>query len=123
MNQLKVFEKKVLDLMVSSIIADELLKDIKNSPNIIEYTTTGNGYFLTIKHPSLPYHRIVCDRPILIGEYEGINTGFVIFIEKNELIIECHGWDDKSIPESFRNCDVKVYISEDSSIIPQSHLK
>ncbi len=108
MINLKPHEQKVLDILVSGTIPDDVLKEIKINPTITEYDVTGNGYFLTIKHPSLPIDRIVCDEPMLIGECDGVETGFIVFIENGELTIECHGWGDKDIPKDYRECRIQI---------------
>lgn len=108
MQNLKVHEHIVLDTLVSGIISADTMSDIKNEPTISAYDITDNGYFITLKHPDLPEERIVCDKPIIIGECNGIKTGFVIFIENNELTIECHGWGNHLIPKNYRELDVKV---------------
>ena len=108
MINLKPHEKLVLDILVSESIPDNVMKDIKANPSITGYDVTGNGYFLTVKHPSLPIERIVCDEPMIIGECDGIETGFVVFIENGELTIECHGWGDKAIPQDYRGLSVQI---------------
>jgi hypothetical protein len=108
MANLKSHEQIVLDILVLGIIPDAILKDIKSNPIITKYDVTGHGYFLTIKHPSLPLKRTVCNTPILIGECGGIETGFIIFIENGELTIECHGWGDKEIPRNYRELEIQI---------------
>ncbi len=108
MQNLNSHEQVVLDILVSGIIPNETLKDIKTAPNISKYDITENGYFLTIKHPGLPLKRIVCDKPVLMGECNDLETGFIVFIENNELTIECHGWGDKKIPKDFREWNIQI---------------
>ena len=108
MEELKSHEQIVLDILVSNVIAEDTLKDIKRNPIFPEYDVTGHGYFLTLRHPSLPLESIVCDKPMIIGECDGIETGFVVFIENGELTIECHGWDDSKIPRNYRELDIQI---------------
>lgn len=108
MQNLNSHEHIVLDILVSGIIADDTLKDIKSAPNISKYDITVNGYFLTIKHPRLPVKRIGCDKPMLIAECSGIETDFIVFIENGELTIECHGWGDKEIPQNYREFEIQI---------------
>ena len=108
MQNLNSHEQIVLDILVSGNIPDDILKDIKSAPDISKYEITGNGYFLTIKHPRLPVKRIVCDKPMLMGKCNGIETGFVVFIENSELTIECHGWGDREIPKNYRELEIQI---------------
>jgi capsid portal protein len=108
MQNLKSHEQIVLDILVSGIIPNDTLKEIKNDPMISEYNVTGNGYFLTMKHQNMPVERKVCDKPMLIGESGGIETGFIVFIENGELTIECHGWGDREIPQDYREFDIQI---------------
>ncbi len=108
MTNLKPHEQKVLDILVSGTIPDDVLRDIKVNPRIVAYDVTGNGYFLTIEHPSLPMDRIVCDKPMLIGECDGVETGFVVFIQNGGLTIECHGWGDKDVPKNYRDSRIRI---------------
>jgi len=110
MTHLKQHEKTVLDILVSGTIPDDVLEDIRSNPKITKYCASGNGYFLTITHPSLPTDRIVCHKPIVIGECSGIDTGFVVFIENGELTIECHCWVDKEIPKDYRDLNVQITV-------------
>jgi hypothetical protein len=70
-----------------------------------------NGYFLTIKHPKIPIKRIVCHEPVIVGKAEGVDVGFVVFIEDREIMIECHDWGDKEIPQDYRDKDVEIKIT------------
>ena len=108
MASLKPHELAVLEVLISKVIPEDILQEIKNDPHISAYDVTGNGYFLTIKHPRLPEKRIVCDKPLLIGESGGIETGFIVFIEKRELTIECHSWGDLQIPPNYRESEVRI---------------
>jgi len=108
MTVLKNFEARVIDLLTQGVLSAETIAALKEDAELVDYHTTGNGYFLTVRHPGLPTNRIVCDRPTLIGESRGVDTGFVIFIEDGELTIECHGWGDKEIPIAYRDQDVRI---------------
>jgi hypothetical protein len=74
----------------------------------VGYEYTGSGYFLSVRHATLPKERVVCHEPIVTGSADGITCGFIIFIENGELTIECHSWGDADIPEAFRDTDVQV---------------
>ena len=105
---LKKYEEQVLEILTKDVLRQGLIESIKTEGTISSYETTGHGYFLTIIHKELPDNRIVCSQPLLIGESEGIQTGFVIFIQNHELTLECHGWSDVEIPRTYREQDVKI---------------
>jgi hypothetical protein len=108
MQSLKKHELEVLDLLISGDISETIIKEIKNEPHVIDYTVTGYGYFLTVKHPSLPSNRSVYNKPMLIGQSGNVETSFIIFAENGELTIECHGWGDIVVPQDYREMDIKI---------------
>ncbi len=119
MDVFKGYEKKVLTLLASRILSPNHLNDIERDAELVDYEYTGSGYFLEVRHSSLPQERIVCDKPIVIGETDGITCGFIIFIEKGKLTIECHSWGEINVPENFRdkNVQVKAVTIEDGSFV------
>ena len=108
--ELKDHEKVVIGIFLSHVFSSELIEKIKNTPDISDYYVTGNGYFLTVKHPDLPSERAVYSDPIIIGNSDAIESGFIIFIEDKELTIECYGWGD-GLPEDYRDRKINVYLS------------
>jgi hypothetical protein len=78
----------------------------------VSYEYSGSGYFLTIAHPSLPAERKVCSQPIVMGRAEGVDCGFLLFIQDGKLLMECHTWGAKDVPEGFRDKDVQVDIAD-----------
>ena len=107
MNVLKEYEIKVLYLLASGELSPQQLEGLIKEGEFVDYDYTGCGYFLSLRHASLPRERIVCHLPKLIGSADGVICGFVIFIESGELTIECHPWD-ADVPEWFRDRDVQV---------------
>ena len=108
MGVLKGYERKVLYTLASCALSRRQLEAVAEGGELVSYEHTGCGYFLTIRHESLPEERVVCDRPVLSGSAGGVNCGFVVFIENGELTIECHPWGE-SVPEDFRDREVQVY--------------
>ena len=108
MESLRDYEKKVLRFLISDLFTTEELSKIISECRSVSYDYTGAGYYLEISHPDLPKHRIVRDKPIVIGESKGITSGFVVFIENNQLTIECYSWCESDLPEYFRDDNVRV---------------
>ncbi len=104
---IKGYEKVVIDKLASNHVSSHILEDIKTNSEVTDFYTTGNGYVLTVRHNQLSEKRIVCDTPSVIGEAEGVETGFLIFIENNELTIECHGLGSE-VPDDYRDKGVNV---------------
>lgn len=105
----KDYEEKVLDILVSKTLSFKKLNEIIRNSEFVGYEFTGSGYYLTVRHQNLPKERIVCSKPALIGEAENIECGFVVFLENNELTIECHSWGELEVPENFREKNVQLW--------------
>ncbi len=108
MSVFKDYETKVIYLLASSALSPRQLEALVSEGEFVGYEYTGSGYYLSARHPSLPGERIVCDRPLLMGKADGIDCGFVIFIEDGRLTIECHSWGELEVPEDYRDRDVQV---------------
>lgn len=94
---MKEFEHKI----IVELLEMSTLKNIDLSHTVgiesIEYS--GAGYFLTIKVKGLPKHRVVLDSPDIRGSLGSIEVGFIGFIEKSELTLECYSYDQEVLPE------------------------
>ena len=108
MEVLRDFEQTAIELLTRDVLSPEVLAEFKRSAEFVSCKHTGYGYFLTLRHPKLPEKRVVCHRPTLIGVSEGIETGFVIFLENHELTLECHSWGDETVPDNYRERHVEV---------------
>ena len=106
--KLKPHEIRVIDMLVSDVISSSTMNSIKTNPTITDYWTTELGYFLTITDAGLPIERIVCHKPRIVGECNGVETDFLIFIEEHELTIECVGMGEILPPEDYRDWDINV---------------
>ena len=45
---------------------------------------------------------------MLIGDSNGIETGFIVFIEDNQITIECHAWGDQEVPRNYRDQKIAI---------------
>lgn len=104
----KEFEWNVVEALTGSLLSHSLKSRLKDEAELVELSFTGCGYFLTVRHDELPATRIVCDQPMVIGDANGITTGFVVFLENYELTLECHSLDVDDVPEDYRERDVSV---------------
>jgi hypothetical protein len=88
---MKQFERVIIDELLSSdesktIVFPELANESK-----VEFT--GAGYFLALKDPSFPKKRIVLDSPDIRGQLDGIDVGYLAFVENHELTLECYSYE------------------------------
>jgi len=109
MEILRVYEKAVLDLLLRAVFSRAEISKLLEEAEFVSYEyTKGEGYFLTVRHETLPAERQVCQEPIVIGETNGVICGFVVFLQDKELTLESHSWSENEVPEDFRDQDVKV---------------
>jgi len=111
MTLFKDFELEVVKVLTSEVLSQDLRARLIAEAQLVGLTYTGAGYFLTVQHSELPLGRTVCNGPLIIGEADGIECGFIIFLENRELTLECHGWGN-SIPDVYRELDVSISYSQ-----------
>ena len=108
MTAFRPFEIEAIRLMASGVLSEsqmQLLCDAEH-PDIYEYT--GSGYFLSVKHPSLPVAPRTLSDPPVVGNADEIQAGFVVFLGNGELTLECHTWGSVDVPADFRDRAVVV---------------
>ncbi|HEY9877323.1 MAG TPA: hypothetical protein V6D29_02650 [Leptolyngbyaceae cyanobacterium] len=110
MGLLKKFEIYVLRLLMPTVLSAEQIDAVISEGEFVSYDYSGSGYFLTIKHPSLPTDRTVCSKPTVMGQAGEIVCGFILFMENHELTLECHSWETASVPEGFREGQVDITV-------------
>lgn len=104
---LKEFEKKVIKLLTSGVFSSYEIEEIIETAKFVGLEdNAGSGYFITIQHANFPKDYLVCSTPTIIGEFDDVNCGFVIFLENEELTLECHSWGEKELPQDFREKDI-----------------
>jgi hypothetical protein len=108
MDMFKEYEREVLRLLAAGVLTPEQIEVLASEGEFVGYDYTGGGYFLSVRHDSLPAERVVCNAPPVTGSADGVICGFVIFIENGELTLECHAWGEANIPEGFREGDVQI---------------
>ena len=106
---IKEFEREVIEILVKDVLPSSVLASVIEEPEHVDYEYSGAGYFLTVKHAALPHKRIVCCEPDVRGVVEGMESGFIVFLENNELTLECHPWDD-NLPEDYRDKEMSIIV-------------
>lgn len=104
----RAFERKVVKTLVSRRMSVDQVTAVLDSASLVSCEHTGVGYFLTVRHPSLPSEKIVCSEPLLVGKSADVECGFVVFLEDGELTLECHTLGSDSVPEDFRERQVEI---------------
>ena len=88
---MKNFEHKIiLELLKHSL--NDISKFSENSHED-EIYFSGTGYYLTFKNIDFPKQRVVLRTPNISGKLGGIEVGFLVIIQDNELTLECHSYD------------------------------
>ena len=105
------FEREVVARLVGHHLPTSVVESVLDTAELVSFESTGVGYFLTVVHPSLPIDRTVCNEPTLVGRADGLDCGFVVFLENGELTLECHTWGDAGLPDDFRTRDVSVELA------------
>ena len=108
MKPFRDFEREVVKILLASHVPIDEVEALLDSATWLSYDYTGSGYYLTVRHPSLPSARVVCDMPLITGTSGTIVCGFVVFLENGELTLECHTWGSEDVPEDFRERQVEV---------------
>ena len=102
MRALRTFEIEVIRLLGESSLDKNQLEALAFADSA-EYEYTGTGYFLTLRLPGLPTDRQTLHDPVVMGKADGIECGFVVFLEQRELMLECHSWGLVDVPNDFRD--------------------
>ena len=110
MSVFKEFEAKAIRLLAREHFSDSYIDDVVASAELVSYEYSGDGYYLTTSHATLPTERVVCDKPLLLGSSAGAKCGFVLIIDGGELIFECHSWGDAPISRDFREGQVQIEV-------------
>jgi hypothetical protein len=113
--KLEKFEIEILKIMISDRLTSNGWCDFLADYKIIGYEYTGAGYFLKISSEKLDLKNEVIHDPVPIGKIEELELGFLIYIEDNNIIIECHSWGIENPPENIRKLNVKI-ISDEKSL-------
>lgn len=96
------FEVDVLSRLTRDTLSPESLQAVLRHGIRVSFELSSAGYFLTVRHPSLPRARVVLHEPAVVGEAEGVSCGFLVFIQDGELCLECHSWGIASLPTDIR---------------------
>ncbi|MFL6675197.1 MAG: hypothetical protein ACJ8LG_18140 [Massilia sp.] len=112
MRALRNFEVEVIRLLGKSSLDKRQLDSLAAFTGSAEYEYTGSGYYLTLRMPTLPDLRETLSNAFVMGKADGIECGFVVFLEHGELTLECHTWGAIDVPSDFRERNVVLSMPE-----------
>jgi len=107
---LKSFELSVLNLLTAGVFPKPQVERFYAKGELIDLHFTGVGYFLTLRHSELPDARTVLSDPSISGKVGDLLTGFIAFVENNELTLECFSYGDDTVPENYRELDIAIFV-------------
>jgi hypothetical protein len=107
---LKSFEKSVINLLTADVLAAWQVDEVCSNGKLVGLDFTGHGYFLTLSSSDLPIERLVLDSPSVNGKVGELLTGFVVFVENNELTLECFAYGEDIVPDNYRDLGVTVSV-------------
>ena len=108
MSFFKPFERDVVTELVSPHLDAGQIGVVLDSTSDVSLERTRVGYFVTIRHSSLPKERIVCSSVGVIGSNGDIDVGFVVFIEDGELTLVCFCYGNETMPDDFREQQINI---------------
>ncbi len=111
MTLLKGHEQQAIKTLVGDKLPVETLNEILDSRDC-QFDYSGAGYFISIRNDKLPTKRTVFNKPLLLGKSpEGIESGYVVFVENSELTLECHPFGD-NLSEDFREKRIVISLAQ-----------
>ena len=104
----RTFEIEAIRWMASTFLSEEQIGLLRDMKEPCSYKYTGSGYFLSVRHPSLPVVSRTLSDPPVVGNVDEIQAGFVVFLRNGELTLECHTWGAVEVPSDFRDRAVVI---------------
>jgi hypothetical protein len=99
MTVFRQFELEAIRLMAKDVLSDRQMNLLCDAERLDSYEYTGCGYFLSVKHPSLPAEPRTLSEPAVVGKFGDIQAGFVVFLGYGELTLERHTLGPVDVPD------------------------
>jgi hypothetical protein len=106
MSHFRAFEVDALRLLLERKYGREFVDTLIRDAKLVSLDFSGCGYFLTVRHPSLPVERTVFFEPKVIGRAGDTQGDFIVFVEDKELMLEYAAIGE--VLDDFRDRDVHV---------------
>ncbi|MBO9450054.1 hypothetical protein J7426_07295 [Tropicibacter sp. R16_0] len=108
MSIFKDFEIDVLRRLGEGVLSARQITQLSEEGELTSLNFSGSGYLLTVRHNSLVLERRVLNHPIISGAVGDLLTGFVKFVEKDEVTLECFSYGGEVVPQNVRDLEVHV---------------
>ncbi|MDJ1505410.1 hypothetical protein [Xanthocytophaga agilis] len=106
--QLTRYEVEVLKFMLQDRLTQHKWDEFLSTCSISSYEFTGVGYFLEISCPKLFLEKETIHKPDILGKVDEIEVGFILFLEGNNITLECHTWGDGELPATVRDLNFQI---------------
>lgn len=90
---MKEFERTIIAELLSGWKNKSIVFPEQANEETVEFT--GAGYFLTLKHPAFPKKRTVFDSPDIRGQLDGVDVGYLAFVENQDFTLECYSYEQE----------------------------
>jgi hypothetical protein len=112
MSVFRDFEQEALRLLAESRFGPDFVATLICDADLVSIEYSGVGYFLTVRHESLPQRRIVLHEPFVVGQAGEVQGTYLAFIENGELMLECAPVPPSEVREGFRDMPVSISIEK-----------
>lgn len=116
------FECVAIRTLLSPRLPAEIVDRVLDEAEFVSFDHTVVGYFVTVRHPSLPIERAAFNEPSVSATSGDLDVGFIAFVENWELMLECHVWGDSELPSDVRDRTFEVRVDADWEAAWQNEL-
>ena len=103
------FERDAITRLCAEVLSRTVLDAVFREAEFVDLDHSGCGYHLTIRHDALPQKRCIGDTGIVLGKAEDVLVGFVVYLQDNELTLDCHNIGDAAgIPNDIRDRSLEI---------------
>ncbi|MEM9671373.1 MAG: hypothetical protein ACFB15_12220 [Cyclobacteriaceae bacterium] len=88
---------------------------------LVSFEYTGAGYYLKIIANHLNIEKETIHNPVVVAQNEDFTVGFLLFVDRNEIVMECHSWSEFNPPENIRDLDITIKIDNDLAARNETH--
>ena len=107
--KLTEYEMKVLEMMLAPIVEPETWATIMSKYSVKNFESNQNaGYFLTIQVEGLNLSKETISEPNVMGAFSSYLVGFILFVERDQITIECHDYGNDINSSNLRIYDFEI---------------
>lgn len=106
--KLKPYEQKVIEILFTNGFPSVELAELFSSSQVVGYEYTGSGYFLKLINDKFNFKEQTLYKPTVSGKCAEFTVGFLIYLNENEIVLECHSFDEVNPPENIRDYELEI---------------